>query len=135
MFTNGVFDLLHIGHVSCLEAARRLGGTLVVALNGDASARALGKPGTRPFNGLQERSRVIAALGCVSWVTWFDEATPAALLARLRPDVYVKGGDYSAETLPETRQVRAWGGRVVIVPYLAGHSSTRLLHQLQGEAA
>lgn len=134
VFTNGVFDLLHAGHVSCLEAARREGGSLVVALNSDASARQLGKPGTRPFCGLQERMRVVAALGCVSWVTWFDEPTPAALLAQLQPDVYVKGGDYSAEQLPETPQVRAWGGRVVIVPYVAGQSSTRLITQLQ-EAA
>ncbi|KQW43806.1 hypothetical protein ASD88_14340 [Pelomonas sp. Root662] len=138
VFTNGVFDLLHVGHVSCLEAARRLGSTLVVALNSDASARGLGKPGMtdmRPYCKLQERSLVIAALGCVSWVTWFDEATPAALLDKLRPDVYVKGGDYSEDSLPETPQVRAWGGRVVVVPYLPGHSSTRLMMQLEAEAA
>ena len=137
VFPNGVFDLLHMGHVACLEAARRLGGTLVVALNSDASARGLGKgrPGERPYCTLQERSRVIAALGCVSWVTWFDEATPAALLEQLRPDVYVKGGDYEVERLPETPQVRSWGGRVVVVPYLQGQSSTRLIRQLQGEAA
>jgi rfaE bifunctional protein nucleotidyltransferase chain/domain len=135
VFTDGVFDLLHIGHVSCLEAARRLGGTLIVALNGDASVRGLGKPGERPCCPLQERSRVVAALACVSWVTWFDEATPAALLGALQPDIYVKGGDYSAEHLPETTQVRGWGGRVVIVPYLPGPSSKRLIAQLQGEAA
>ena len=134
VFTNGVFDLLHVGHVSCLETAARLGSCLVVALNGDASAAALGKAGwagTRPLNTLAHRARVVGALACVSWVTWFDEATPAALLAALQPDVYVKGGDYDIEQLPETPLVRGWGGRVVIAPYLAGHSTTRLLARVQ----
>jgi rfaE bifunctional protein nucleotidyltransferase chain/domain len=135
VFTNGVFDLLHAGHVSCLEAARALGGSLIVALNSDASARGLGKRGERPYCGLQERARVVASLACVSWVTWFEEATPAALLARLRPDIYVKGGDYDIDRLPETPQVRGWGGRVVILPYVAGQSSTRLIELLQREAA
>ncbi|MCE4553140.1 adenylyltransferase/cytidyltransferase family protein [Roseateles cellulosilyticus] len=132
--TNGVFDVLHAGHVSCLEAARREGGTLVVALNSDVSARNLGKPGERPFNALDQRARVVAALGCVSWVTWFDERTPAELLDALQPDIYVKGGDYSADTLPEAAQVRSWGGRVVIVPHLDGHSSTRLNEQMRDAA-
>lgn len=134
VFTNGVFDLLHVGHVSCLEAARRQGSCLVVALNGDASAAALGKPGKagqRPLNKLEDRSLVVSALGCVSWVTWFDEATPAALLAMLKPDVYVKGGDYDLEQLPETPLVRSWGGRVVIAPYQAGHSTTGLIERMQ----
>jgi D-glycero-beta-D-manno-heptose 1-phosphate adenylyltransferase len=134
VFTNGVFDLLHVGHVRCLELASQQGSELIVALNTDASARGLGKPGDRPFNTLHDRSRVVAALACVSWVTWFDEATPAALLQALRPDVYVKGGDYSAAQLPEAPQVESWGGRVAIVPYVAGHSSTRLLQQMQGAA-
>lgn len=134
VFTNGVFDLLHAGHVSCLETAARQGSCLVVALNGDASAAALGKTGwagRRPLNTLADRARVVGALGCVSWVTWFDEATPAALLAALQPDVYVKGGDYDLEQLPETPLVRGWGGRVVIAPYQAGHSTTALLAQVQ----
>lgn len=138
VFTNGVFDLLHVGHVRCLELAGQQGSALVVALNTDASARGLGKPGwsgERPLNTLHDRSRVVAALACVSWVTWFDEATPAALLEALRPDVYVKGGDYSAAQLPETPQVESWGGRVAIVPYVAGHSSTRLLQRMQGAAS
>ncbi|RZJ09819.1 MAG: D-glycero-beta-D-manno-heptose 1-phosphate adenylyltransferase [Rubrivivax sp.] len=135
VFTNGVFDILHAGHVTCLEAARRLGGTLIVALNSDLSAKGLGKPGKRPHCTLYERSRVVAALGCVSWVTWFDEATPARLLEAFQPDVYVKGGDYDLDKLPETPLVRSWGGRVVIVPYLPGHSSTRLITQMQEEAA
>ncbi|WP_200955306.1 MULTISPECIES: adenylyltransferase/cytidyltransferase family protein [unclassified Roseateles] len=123
VFTNGVFDLLHVGHVSCLEAARRQGNVLVVALNSDASAHDLGKPGERPCCTLHERAHVIAALSCVNWVTWFEEATPAALLQAVRPDVYVKGSDHAAEQLPETPLVRGWGGRVVTVPYLAGHSA------------
>lgn len=135
VFSNGVFDLLHAGHVQCLELARQQGECLVVALNTDASARGLGKPGERPFNPLADRARVIAALGCVSWVTWFDEPTPAALLELLRPEVYVKGGDYDATRLPEAEQLRRWGGRVVIAPTLPGRSSTRLLQQLQGVPA
>jgi len=131
VFTNGVFDLLHVGHVACLQAAARQGRSLVVGLNSDASARGLGKPGERPFCPLQDRARVVAALACVSWVSWFDRATPAELLAALKPDVYVKGGDYSLEQLPETPQVHSWGGRVVIVPYIAGHSSTRLMARMQ----
>ena len=132
VFTNGVFDLLHVGHVRCLELARQQGSALVVALNTDASARGLGKSGERPFHTLHDRARVVGALACVSWVTWFDEATPATLLQALRPEVYVKGGDYSEASLPETNLVHSWGGRVAIVPYLAGHSSTRLLRQMQG---
>jgi len=130
VFTNGVFDLLHVGHVSYLEAASAQGSCLVVALNSDASARGLGKPGDRPLHTLADRARVVAALSCVSWVTWFEEDTPAALLGALRPDVYVKGGDYSLDTLPETPLVESWGGRVAIAPYLAGHSSTGLMQRL-----
>jgi rfaE bifunctional protein nucleotidyltransferase chain/domain len=131
VFTNGVFDLLHVGHIACLEAASRQGSCLVVALNSDDSARALGKPGQRPFCTLQDRARIVGALACVAWVTWFDDATPASLLAALRPDVYVKGGDYDEEKLPETPLVRSWGGRVVIAPYQAGHSTTQLANRLQ----
>jgi len=117
--------------VLCLQAAAREGSTLVVALNSDASARRLGKPGERPLCTLQDRARVVAGLACVAWVTWFDESTPMELLAALRPDVYVKGGDYRAEQLPETPLVRSWGGRVAIVPFVPGHSSTRLMRRLQ----
>jgi len=134
VFTNGVFDILHAGHVRSLEAASAQGSSLVVALNGDASAHGLGKRGDRPYHRLEDRARVVAALACVSWVTWFDEATPAALLAALRPDVYVKGGDYRVEDLPETPLVRSWGGRVSIGPYLPGHSSTQLIDHLRAPA-
>nr|WP_324288763.1 adenylyltransferase/cytidyltransferase family protein [Roseateles sp. SL47] len=130
VFTNGVFDLLHVGHISYLEAASAHGSCLVVALNSDHSAGRLGKAGDRPLHALNDRARVVAALGCVSWVTWFDEDTPAALLAALRPEVYVKGGDYSLDTLPEAPLVQSWGGRVAIAPYLSGHSTTGLMQQL-----
>lgn len=135
VFTNGVFDLLHVGHVACLERARRHGACLLVALNTDASARQLGKPGRRPVLSLPQRSRLIAALGCVSWVSWFDEPGPAALLELLKPEVYVKGGDYGPERLPEAALVARWGGRTEIEPYAAGHSTTALLQRIRGGAA
>ena len=131
VFTNGVFDLLHIGHVSCLERARRHGACLVVALNADGSARRLGKPGERPVLPLVQRARLVAALGCVRWVSWFDDATPDRLIEALRPQVYVKGGDYQADRLPQTAQIARWGGRTVIEPYLDGHSTTALLQRLR----
>lgn len=134
VFTNGVFDILHAGHVAYLEAASAQGSSLVVALNSDRSARGLGKSGDRPFHALADRARVVAALACVSWVTWFDEATPALLLQALRPEVYVKGGDYRIEDLPETPLVRSWGGRVAIGPLLPGHSSTALIEHLRAAA-
>lgn len=132
VFTNGVFDLLHVGHVACLERARRHGACLLVALNTDASASQLGKPGRRPVLALPQRARLIAALGCVSWVSWFDESGPAALLELLRPEVYVKGGDYRPERLPETALVARWGGRTEIEPYAVGHSTTALLQRIRG---
>ena len=135
VFTNGVFDLLHPGHVACLELAREQGSALVVALNTDASARGLSKPGwdgARPVNPLRDRVRVMAGLACVSWVTWFDDPTPAALLQALKPEVYTKGGDYSEATLPETPLLAAWGGRVAILPRVGGHSSTALLQRIGG---
>ncbi len=134
VFTNGVFDSLHIGHVSYLEAASAHGSCLVVALNSDRSAQAWADaqpdPEGRPLHTLHDRARVVAALGCVSWVTWFDEDTPAALLAALRPEVYVKGGDYSLDGLPEAPLVQSWGGRVAIAPYVTGPDGTGLMQRL-----
>ena len=105
VFTNGVFDILHRGHVSYLAEARALGGSLVLGLNSDRSARSLGKAPDRPLNGELDRAVVLAALESVSLVTLFDEATPLALLTLVRPDLYVKGGDYDIETLAETALV------------------------------
>ena len=124
--TGGCFDLLHAGHVATLEAARRLGDCLVVCLNSDASIRRLKGEG-RPLVPERDRVRVLAALEVVDAVTVFGEDTPHAVLDALRPDVWVKGGDYAAPALPEAELLAGWGGQVVVVPYLAGRSTTRLV--------
>lgn len=133
VFTNGVFDLLHAGHVDNLVLARGLGASLLVAVNSDVSARRLGKGPGRPVNCEADRVLVVAALGHVDHVVLFDEATPCALLQRLRPDFYVKGGDYDIETLPETALMRSWGGRALALPLLPGRSSTGMLARLRGQ--
>ncbi len=127
VMAGGCFDLLHAGHVSYLEAARDLGDHLIVALNSDASVRALKGPG-RPVVCQQDRARVLQALACVDEVVIFDEPTPAALLERIRPAIFAKGGDYYATSVPEADVVHAYGGEVVVLPTLAGRSSTRLVH-------
>ena len=132
VFTNGVFDVLHRGHVIYLEAARRLGAALLVGVNTDASARRLGKAPDRPLNREADRIVVLAALASVSHVTLFDESTPCELIQRCRPDIYVKGGDYDIETLAETRLVRSWGGSAVAIPFVAGYSTTALLRRIRG---
>jgi rfaE bifunctional protein nucleotidyltransferase chain/domain len=132
VFTNGVFDVLHRGHVSYLANARALGGSLVVALNTDASARRLGKGADRPLNNEQDRAVVIAALEAVSLVTWFDEDTPVQLLSELRPQVYVKGGDYDLRQLAETALVEGYGGRALAIPFVDGYSTTSLVRKIKG---
>jgi rfaE bifunctional protein nucleotidyltransferase chain/domain len=130
VMTGGCFDLLHAGHVQLLTDARSLGDCLVVCLNGDDSVRRL-KGAGRPLVPAVDRARVVRALGSVDEVVVFDEATPVAVLDRYRPDVFVKGGDYSgAADLPETAALAAWGGQVVVVPYLAGRSTSRLLQEV-----
>lgn len=129
VFTNGVFDLLHRGHVECLAQARQLGGALIVGVNSDASARALNKGPGRPLNTADDRAAVLAALECVSLVVVFDEPTPAALLDELRPQIYVKGGDYCLDRLSEAELVRQWGGRAVILSYRPGCSTTHLIRR------
>jgi D-glycero-beta-D-manno-heptose 1-phosphate adenylyltransferase len=133
VFTNGVFDVLHIGHVMYLEAARRLGGELLVALNTDASARSLGKGPERPLNRESDRAAVVAALASVNYVTLFDEHTPCELMRHCRPDIYVKGADYDIETLPEAALVRSWGGRALAIPFVDGYSTTALLQRMRGD--
>lgn len=136
VFTNGVFDVLHRGHVSYLHAARRLGGSLVVAVNSDASARLLGKGPDRPLNKDIDRAAVLAGLASVSLVTFFDERTPVALIKEARPDIYVKGGDYDMETLEETRVVRSWGGEALAIPFVDGFSTTSLVQRIRaGQSA
>jgi rfaE bifunctional protein nucleotidyltransferase chain/domain len=123
----GCFDLLHAGHIATLQSARSLGDCLVVCLNSDASVRRLKGP-HRPFVSGTDRARVLAALGCVDAVVVFEEDTPEAVLGRLRPDIWVKGGDYAGMDVPETAVLDEWGGQVVTVPYLAGRSTSQLAH-------
>lgn len=131
VFTNGVFDLLHAGHIHVLESARALGDALIVGVNTDASVRRLEKGAERPIVAAADRARVLAALACVDCVVLFDEDTPAQLIAALQPDVLVKGGDYSPDTVVGADTVRARGGRVVIIPLLPDRSTTRLVERLR----
>jgi rfaE bifunctional protein nucleotidyltransferase chain/domain len=131
VFTNGVFDVLHRGHASYLAQARSVGGSLVVALNSDASARRLGKGPDRPLNNELDRAALMAALESVSLVTWFDEDTPLELITELRPDVLVKGGDYDMSKLAETHVVLAYGGRAQAIPFVDGYSTTALVKKIR----
>lgn len=127
VFTNGVFDILHAGHVRYLQEAAEFGDVLLVGLNSDASVRTLGKGPDRPINSESDRAEVLAALRCVAGVVIFGESTPEALISLLRPDVHVKGGDYTVESLPESKIVLGYGGEVRILPLLAGRSTTGIL--------
>ena len=140
VFTNGCFDLLHLGHVRYLQEARALGDLLIVGLNSDASTRALKGP-HRPLVPQDERAEILAALACVDYVTIFEEITAVALVETLRPDVYVKGGDYAADgaaqpaainhvKLPEAAPVLAAGGQVRLIPYVPGHSTSELIERI-----
>ena len=131
VLTNGVFDVLHRGHVTYLAQARTLGASLVVALNTDASARRLGKGADRPLNREADRAALIAALAAVGVVTWFDEGTPLQLIEALRPDILVKGGDYDMATLPETHAMARWGGKALAIPFVSGYSTTKLVQQIR----
>ncbi len=131
VFTNGVFDVLHRGHVNYLHEARKLGGSLVVAVNSDASARMLGKGPDRPLNQDVDRAAVLAGLASVSLVTFFDERTPVALIQETRPDIYVKGGDYDMATLEETRVMHSWGGQSLAIPFVDGFSTTSLVKRIR----
>jgi len=130
VFTNGVFDLLHRGHVTYLAQAKALGAALVVALNDDASVRRLGKGPGRPLNALADRLAVVAALGAVDAVTWFAEDTPEALIAAFRPDVLVKGGDWPVERIAGAAAVRKRGGRVLSIPFEHERSTTALVERI-----
>jgi D-glycero-beta-D-manno-heptose 1-phosphate adenylyltransferase len=133
VFTNGVFDLLHRGHVTYLAQARALGASLLVALNSDASVRRLGKGADRPLNPLEDRMAVLAALASVDLVTWFDDDTPLSTIMVCRPDVLVKGGDWKPADIVGAGEVRGWGGTVHAIPFLPGRSTTALLHRIRGE--
>ncbi len=131
VFTNGVFDILHRGHVTYLAEARALGATLLVAINGDASAKRLGKGEERPFNPLADRIAVVAALESVDLVTWFDEDTPLAPILACRPEVLAKGGDWKPEAIVGAAEVRGWGGSVHSIPFRHQRSTTALLKKIR----
>jgi rfaE bifunctional protein nucleotidyltransferase chain/domain len=131
VFTNGVFDILHRGHVTYLARARALGAALLVALNSDRSARRLGKGSERPFNPLADRAAVLAALECVDAVTWFDDDTPEALIAACRPQVLAKGGDWPLERIVGAGGVLARGGQVVSIPFEHERSTTGLVERIR----
>jgi D-glycero-beta-D-manno-heptose 1-phosphate adenylyltransferase len=131
VFTNGVFDILHRGHVTYLARARTLGASLVVALNSDASARRLGKGADRPINALEDRMAVIAALESVDLVTWFEDDTPLALIVAAKPDVLAKGGDWKPEAIVGAREVKSWDGAVHSIPFEHTRSTTTLLDRIR----
>ncbi len=135
VFTNGVFDILHAGHVTYLAQAAALGDLLVVGVNADESVRRLNKGPNRPIHTLEDRLTVLEALRCVAFAIPFEEDTPEALIARLKPDLHVKGGDYRVEDLPEAKIVLGYGGEVKILPLLEGRSSTRAIRSLGLEEA
>lgn len=132
MFTNGVFDLLHRGHVTYLAQARAQGASLIVALNDDASTRRLGKGDDRPINLLEDRLAVVAALESVSLVTWFSDDTPLALIQVVSPQVLVKGGDWPVEKIVGAEWVQARGGQVLSIPFEHERSTTRMLQKIRG---
>lgn len=132
VFTNGCFDILHRGHATYLAQARSCGASLLVALNTDASVGRLGKGAGRPINPLHDRMAVIAALGAVDLVTWFDQDTPLDLIQRCRPDVLVKGGDWSIEKIVGAKEVLGWGGQVHSIPFLYRCSTSSLIERIQG---
>jgi rfaE bifunctional protein nucleotidyltransferase chain/domain len=131
VFTNGVFDILHRGHASYLAQARNFGASLVVGVNSDASVKLLGKGDDRPINSQEDRMALLAALESVDLVILFANKTPVELIKRVRPDVYVKGGDYAIETLAETEVVKAWGGQAYAIPFIYDRSTTSLLGKIR----
>ncbi len=133
VFTNGVFDVLHRGHVTYLAEARALGASLIVALNADASVKRLGKGDDRPINTLEDRMAVIAALACVSLVTWFEEDTPLARIIEARPDVLVKGGDWLIDKIVGGAEVTAWGGSVHAIDFQFERSTTATLAKIRAQ--
>lgn len=133
VFTNGVFDILHRGHASYLHRARELGGSLLVAVNSDSSVRQLGKGPERPINGEADRAYLLAALASTTLVMLFSEKTPVRLISVVKPDIYVKGGDYDMEALEETALVRTWGGESLALPFIDGYSTTQLVRKMKAD--
>jgi rfaE bifunctional protein nucleotidyltransferase chain/domain len=131
VFTNGCFDILHRGHATYLAQARALGASLLVAVNTDASVKRQGKGDDRPINSLADRMAVLAALECVTLVTWFDEDTPLARILETHPDLLVKGGDWPVDRIVGSREVIAWGGQVHSIPFVHERSTTALLEKIR----
>lgn len=129
VFTNGCFDILHVGHISYLENAKKQGDILIVGVNSDASTRRLKGP-TRPINNENDRACMLSALKSVDYTVIFDEDTPEDLIAYLKPSIHVKGGDYKKEDLPETKIVEAYGGKVVILNFVEGKSTTNIINKI-----
>ena len=134
VFTNGVFDILHRGHVTYLAQARALGASLLVAVNSDASAKKLGKGEDRPVNTLADRLAVLAALESVTLVTSFEQDTPLELVLAAKPDVLVKGGDWQPDTIVGAKEVQGWGGAVHSIPLFAGRSTSSLISRIRGQS-
>ena len=134
VFTNGVFDILHRGHVTYLAQARALGASLLVALNSDASARTLDKGPGRPVNTLEDRLALVAALEAVTLVTWFERETPLELILAVKPEVLVKGGDWKPEAIVGSTEVKTWGGAVQSIPLLGGRSTTSVIERIRGKS-
>ena len=132
VFTNGVFDILHVGHVRYLQTARELGDALIVAINSDASARELKGEG-RPLTSENDRAEILAALACVDYVTVFDNLSPRNLIAELLPDVLVKGGDYALDQIHGREEVEAAGGRVVSLPFVEGASTSKIIERIKND--
>lgn len=130
VFTNGCFDILHAGHVRYLAAAKALGGCLIVGLNSDRSVQSL-KGSTRPINSEADRAEVLAALAAVDLIVVFDDLTADSLVAQIQPDIYVKGGDYQVENLPEAKTVAAYGGKIVLIPEVPGRSSSNIIGKIK----
>jgi rfaE bifunctional protein nucleotidyltransferase chain/domain len=131
VFTNGCFDLLHVGHVRYLQAARALGDFLVLGLNDDASVQRLAKGPGRPLVPQDERAEILAALACIDAVVLFSQDTPLELILTLRPEVLVKGGDYSPQEIVGRPEVLSWGGEVHVIPFVPGHSTSSLIDRIQ----
>jgi len=131
VFTNGVFDILHRGHASYLAQARALGASLVVGVNSDASVKLLGKGDDRPINSEADRQALLAALESIDMTVLFIEQTPVNLIKKIRPDIYVKGGDYEIDALAESQLVKTWGGKAIAIPFLYERSTTSLLGKIR----
>ena len=131
VFTNGVFDILHRGHVTYLAQAKSLGKSLIVGVNADVSVKMLGKGDDRPINKDNDRMALLASLECVDLVVCFKEKTPIELMTRIQPNIYVKGGDYQIDTLAETALIKTWGGQAFAIPFLYSRSTTALLEKIR----